>query len=352
MPEKVNTFELKIKGKKDLTPFIREVTYTEAVGELDGMTCTLMFSGDGMDEKKVTSLMEPGLPFTLDFLEGSAPKTKREGDIIAVSYYRRRHSIQVTLIGVNYLHRLRSEHITQIWEDPHSKIVKTIAGRAKPSLTAKVQGVSSTADFTFQQSETDAVFLMRLAREHNYFCRVVGKELHFGRRDLAYGSPVTLVWGEDLLEIRMTANLKDHLNEVHVFWGDAEKDGTKQTKVKYTKAPKPTNSGGKMGSALGKKNFGKKVAVIGGVDMPFYKNQSEAKAKAQAELDASAMDFIEGIAHCHGIPEAACGAKLTIKKAAWPFEGTFVITKVEHRANREGAMFTDITFKANSLPKN
>jgi hypothetical protein len=64
------------------------------------------------------------------------------------------------------------------------------------------------------------------------------------------------------------------------------------------------------------------------------------------------MDFIEGIAHCHGIPEAACGAKLTIKKAAWPFEGTFVITKVEHRANREGAMFTDITFKANSLPKN
>jgi len=351
MAEKVKTPELTVKGKKDLMPFLREVTYTEAVGELDGMTATLAFSGDGMLAEEITSLLEPGLPFKMTFYEGSTKATEREGDIIAVSYYRRRHGVQVTLIGVNYLHRMRSEHITQIWEDPHDKIVKTIAGRAKPSLTAKVQGVDATADFTFQQNETDAVFLMRLAREHNYFCRVVGKELHFGRRDLAYGSPVELMFGEDLLEIRLTANLKDHLNEVQVFWGDHEKDGTKQTKVKYSTAPSPTNSGGKMGIDLGKKNFGKKISVIGGVDAPFYKNQSEAKAKAKADLDAAAMDFVEGVAHCLGVPKAACGAKLTIKNAAWPFEGSFVITKVEHRATREGAMSTDITFKANSLPK-
>ena len=87
------------------------------------------------------------------------------------------------------------------------------------------------------------------------------------------------------------------------------------------------------------------------MDAPFYKNQSEAKAKAKADLDAAAMDFVEGVAHCLGVPKAACGAKLTIENAAWPFEGDFVITKVEHRARREGKMTTDITFKANSLPK-
>lgn len=351
MADTSKTIELAVNGKTDLMPFLREVSYTEAVGELDGMTATLVFTGEGIISDQFTDLITPGHPFTMKFLEGGSPAMEREGDIIAVSYYRRRHGVQVTLIGVNYLHRLRSEHITQIWEDPHDKIVKTIAGRASPSLTPKVQGVDATADFTFQQNETDAVFLMRLAREHNYFCRVVGKELHFGRRDLSYGSPVKLTYGHEVTEIRLTANLKDHLNEVVVYWGDHEKDGTKQTKVSYKTAPSPTNSGGKMGLDLGKSKFGAKVAVIGGVEAPYYKNQSEAKAKAQADLDTSAMDFVEGVAHCLGAPKAACGAKLTIENAAWPFAGDFIITKVEHRARREGKMTTDITFKANSLPK-
>ena len=349
-----NTFtavELSIKGKTTLMPYLREVSYTEAVGELDGLTANLTLSSEIMVDGDLNALLEPGLAFKLKFLRDGSPVMEREGDVIAVSYYRRRHGVEVTLIGVNYLHRLRSAHVTQIWEDPHDKIVKTIAGRAKPSLTAKVQGVDATADFTFQQNETDAVFLMRLAREHNYYCRVVSKELHFGRRDLAYGSPITLKWGEELQEVRVTANLKDHLNEVVVYWGDHEKDGTKQTKVVYSTAPSPTNSGGKMGVDLGKKAFGKKVSVVGGVEAPYYKNQSQAKAKGKADLDASAMDFIEGVAHCLGVPEAACGAKVTIKNAGWPFAGSFIITKVEHRATREGQMTTDITFKANSLPK-
>lgn len=350
MPEDVQTIELLVNGKADLMPFLRDISYTEAVGELDGMTATLAFSGDGMIAGELAELLEPGHTFKITFYEGSSAVTEREGDIIAVSYYRRRHGIQVTLIGVNYLHRMRSEHVTQIWEEKHDAIVKAIAGRANPSLDAKVQGVDSTADFTFQQNETDAVFLMRLAREHNYYCRVVGKELHFGRRDLTYGDPITVTFGEDLLEIRMTANLKDHLNEVHVYWGDHETDGTAQTKVVYKTPPKETNSGGKLGMDIGLEKFGAKISVIGGVDAPFYKNQSEAEAKGKADLDAAAMDFIEGIAHCLGVPKAACGAKLTIKNAAWPFEGDFVITKVEHRASREGDLRTDITFKSNSLP--
>ncbi|MEL6350109.1 MAG: hypothetical protein AAFV53_43820, partial [Myxococcota bacterium] len=246
----MSDYEFKVKGKPDLMPYMRELHYTEAVGELDGLTATLVVPAEGLGSGDFTSLLEPGLKFELAVMHGGSPAIEREGDIIATSFYRRRHGVQITLIGVNYLHRLRSEHVTQIWEDPHDKIVKTIAGRAKlpsGSLTAKVQGVDATADYTFQQNETDAVFLMRLAREHNYYCRVVGSELHFGRRDLAYGSPVKVSWGVDLLEVRLNANLKDHLNEVHVFWGDHEKDGTKQTLVKYSTAPKAINSTGKLG---------------------------------------------------------------------------------------------------------
>jgi len=212
-----------------------------------------------------------------------------------------------------------------------------------------VQGVSTTADFTFQQGETDALFLMRLAREHNYYCRVLGKELHFGRRDLVEGE-IELAYHKDVNNIRLTANLKDHLNEVHVYWGDPEKDGTKQTKVSYTADPKPTNSGGTLGSAIGKKAFGVKSLTIGGYDAPLYKNQSEAKAKAQAELDVSALDFVEGVVTAYSAFSATVGSTLKIKDAGWPFDGSFIITKVFHEFVFDG-LKTEISFKANSLPK-
>jgi len=342
------TLALTIKGKDSLTPYIRRLTYTEAVGELDGMT--VMFTIPPKHAKTFKALVEPGLPFEVSIIDDKgAAVDKRVGDIVAVNHEKRGSKWTVTLIGLNYLHRLRSIHHTQVWEDPHDKIVKTIAGRAKPSLDAKVQGVNSTADFTFQQGETDALFLMRLAREHNYYCRVVGKELHFGRRDLTKGK-IKLNYKKDIIDLRLTANLKDHLNEVHVYWGDPEKDGTKQTKVSYKKAPKTTNSGGKLGADVGKKAFGVKSLTIGGYDSPMYKNQSEAKAKAQAALDVAALDFVEGVVTARAAHGAAVGASLEVEGAGWPFDGTFIITKVFHEANSDG-LKTEITFKANSLPK-
>ena len=339
---------LKVKGKETLNFYMRRLTYTEAVGELDGMTAT--FSVPSNKEKDLIPFMEPGLPFEIEVLDdkGGVLNT-REGDIVAVNHERKGSNWLVTLVGLNYLHRLRAQHYTQLWEESHDKIVKTIAGRAQPSLTAKVQGVSTTADFTFQQGETDALFLMRLAREHNYYCRVVGKELHFGRRDLTKGK-LKLSYREDVVAMRLTANLKDHINEVHVFWGDPEKDGTKQTKLTYKKAPKPINSGGKLGASIGKKAFGVKSLTIGGYDSPMYKNQSQAKAKAQAELDVSALDFVEGVVTVRGAHEAMVGNELLIKGAGYPFDGTFIITKIFQEFAFDG-LRTEITFKSNSLPK-
>lgn len=338
-----------IKGKDILNHYVRRLTYTEAVGELDGMTVTFQ-----MPQKKkadIMPLLEPGLTFEVEVKDDTgASVAKREGDVVAVNHEKKGANWIITLVGLNYLHRLRSEHVTQLWEDPHDKIVKTIAGRAKPSLTAKVQGVSTTADFTFQQGETDALFLMRLAREHNYYCRVVGKELHFGRRDLAAGDKVKLEYAKDVIGVRLTANLKDHLNEVHVFWGDPEKDGTKQTKVTYKTAPKATNSGGSLGADIGKKAFGVKSLTIGGYDTPMYKNQSEAKAKAQSELDVAALDFVEGVITTRGAYKATVGANVELIGAGWPFDGTFITTKVFHEFTFDG-LRTEITFKANSLPK-
>ena len=82
-----------------------------------------------------------------------------------------------------------------------------------------------------------------------------------------------------------------------------------------------------MGCNIGKTAFGVKSVTVGGYDSPVYKNQSSARAKAKAELEVAALDFMEGVT-CRDIPQAHCGAMLKVENAGWPFNGSFVITKV------------------------
>lgn len=81
-----------------------------------------------------------------------------------------------------------------------------------------------------------------------------------------------------------------------------------------------------------------------------YKNQSQAKAKAQSELDVAALDFVEGVVIARGSHATTVGNELSIKGAGYPFDGKFIITKVVHEFAFDG-LRTEITFKSNSLPK-
>ena len=115
--------------------------------------------------------------------------------------------------------------------------------------------------------------------------------MHFGRRGVAKGSPVELDYKYDINSIRMTANLKDHINEVNVFWGDVEKDGTRMTKVTYKSPPKPINSGGTIGLQYWKDNFWCKICYSRGYDSPVYKIkvQQEQKRRQNLKLQPSIL---------------------------------------------------------------
>ena len=103
---------LKVKGKDALMEHITRITYTEAVGELDGMTATLRLpQSDPKTLKKLISSLQPGLPFEISVIDEDGKDVKgvkREGDIIAVHFESIEGVSTATLVGVNYLHRLRS----------------------------------------------------------------------------------------------------------------------------------------------------------------------------------------------------------------------------------------------------
>ena len=115
---------LNVDGKEDLMPYVRRLTYTEAVGELDGMTATLKVPA--ADVKKVIKLVQPGKPFKVVMYSESTKDVEREGDIIAVTHSRSGQRWTIVLVGVNYLHRLRSKHVTEVWTKNHSQIVEKV----------------------------------------------------------------------------------------------------------------------------------------------------------------------------------------------------------------------------------
>ena len=65
---------LKVKGKDTINFYMTRITYTEAVGELDGLTAT--FTVPPNKEKDLKPLMEPGLPFEIELLDGKGKISK------------------------------------------------------------------------------------------------------------------------------------------------------------------------------------------------------------------------------------------------------------------------------------
>ena len=139
---KLGKMELKLKvpDEKVLMPCLYRLTYTEAVGELDGMTATFKVPITEREKIKAASLY-PGSEFELELSEDKSKLLTRNGDIIAVSFEQTRDMLLVVLVGVNYLHRLRSEHKTKVWEDNCKNIVSAIAKKA--SLKARTSIIRS-----------------------------------------------------------------------------------------------------------------------------------------------------------------------------------------------------------------
>ena len=74
------------------------------------------------------------------------------------------------------------------------------------------------------------------------------------------------------------------------------------------------------------------------------------KPKPKRNLDVAALDFVEGVVIAKGARETTIGSQLTMKGAGYPFDGTFIITKVVHEFAFDG-LRTEITFQVQLSPK-
>ena len=337
-------FTISIKDQElsdELRAFVVSISVCESIDELDALAVEFRVPV-GAAATKLLKLAVPGVTMAITF-ETDAGKLECAGDVMEVVHRSSGGGWLITLYGLERLHRLRKmTAVPKVWKGSHAKIVKSIAQAG--GMTAKAEGVDDTAAFTLQFHSDDAAFLKHLAWQHNYFLRVEGSVLRFGRRSTTSGKTVKLKVGAEVDRYEIRSSLYDVATEVQTYGHDYMQN--KAVKGKAAKAKLTNISGGDTGAKLAAKAFGGRDVVLASLPIT---TTTAANAIAAAELQRRGDTFVRGQLRCEGRPDARSGKKLQVEAAPWPLTGPFVIRQSRHVYDIDGYT-TDIEFYSDSLP--
>ncbi len=318
------------------------IEFVEALEKLDALT--IQFAVPTVDKWLVTELAEVGIPFQVELGYASSTTRKGFGDITEVS-----HSVSpaspwtISLTGLDGLNRLKGKPRSKVWEVSHNQIVESIA--SEHGLTPNVEGVSGSAEHTFQSNVDDAIFLKQLARDHNYFVRAEDDVLRFGRRSIPYEDTVTLTWGRDLEDVKVRASINDLKTVVRVKGRNYAQN--QDVAAEAATGDLENISGGELGVDIADATFGEREHLI---DHARRNQSSSATDKAAAQMQDISEKFISGSLTCLGRPEACSGGLVQIEGLPWPFMGPFLITQATHTLEPGVGYRTKLDFLSNSYP--
>ncbi len=343
-------FKVSIDGIELVDEELRHVTsieFTEAMDKLDALSMRLAVPT--VEKWWVTALCNLGATFDIELgYSSDTALQKGSGDITEISWNQSPSAPQaISLTGLDGLHRLKGKAQSKVWDVGHNTIAEEIAG--EHGMTPVVEGVDSSPTHTFQDNETDAVFLRNLAKDHHYFVRVQKNEagefeLRFGRLSLAYQpDTVTVTWGKDVESLQIRASINDLVTTTKV----KGRNYSQNQDVEAECAEVTNISGGQTGVEIVQDVFGEQEHLI---DHARRNQSSSATDRASSEMQERAQKFLKGNLTCIGRPEAVSGGMIEIEGLPWPYMGPFLITQTTHTLEPGVGYRTKIDFVSDSFP--
>jgi hypothetical protein len=334
--------DLAIDGDKTLLDgLVSSLEYREAMDELDSLVVQLHLPMAG-DASKLVKKLKPGVAYKLTLGKRSA-----EGDIVRVSI-RRGSAVphQVTLWGLEKLHRLRNQRLSEVKEQTRGDLLKALLGKATVSGT--FQAVKATAS---EQVLLDADMLRvvkQICVERNFTLYFDGKKVVFGPRGKARAGAVEeLVWGFDVVDASLDADLTELVTKVTAHGRDYRKP---DTAMKFTadKAKLGKISGGKTGVELRTAAFGDLEVVV---PAPLSMGTSSAvEESAIGLLQRRAEGFLRGTLECDWLPDLMPAMKVKVKGAEWPLGGPFLVHAAAHSLSGSEGYTTTLEVFSDSYP--
>ncbi len=270
---------------------------------------------------------------------GGSPEVLVAAEVTAIEAEYTSSGSRATIRAYDPSHRMHRGRRTESYVGmKDSDIARQVARRLGLSQT-RIDDSGPVLDHVSQANETDWSFLQGRAREIGFEIGV-DKGVFFFRRpaesrgqaeeaDYNSSDPLTLVFGQDLLEFHPRVSSAEQVKEVTVRGWDSR---AKQAVV--GRAPAHSSA------ATLRSNPAQLAALFGDptytcVDRPLSSQAGvDATAKALSERIGSA--FAEAVGTARGNPRLKAGTPVTVGVVADDFAGRYVITSSRHTFDKDG----------------
>lgn len=204
-------------------------------------------------------------------------------------------------------------------------------------LDADVTVTGPTYDVLQQVNQSDLAFLRERARLLRAELWCTGRTLHLSDRAQRPGTRLTLVHGNELLTVRLCADLAHQRTDVTVSGYDARRKAVIDERAGPDTIRAEAGTGrtgpGVLRSALGASaTFRVREVAL---------TTSEAAAWAKAEMLRRARRFVTVTGQTRGSPDLQVGSIVRLELVGAPFEGDgYYVTRVTHTYDTERGLRT------------
>jgi phage protein D len=268
-----------------------------------------------------------GKQLTVSLGPEGGQRTVFDGTVSAIeAVFDGRADPEVVIFAEDVLMRLRMTRRLRTYTDvTDADLASAIAD--EHGLQSEVDVDGPQYDVVHQLNQSDLAFLRERARLVQAELWADGRTLHMASRPRRAGSELTLVQGNDLMSVRLCADLAHQRSDVVVTGYDASAADVIDERAEADTIEAEI-SAGRTGPQLVQQALGaatslrvREAALTG----------DEARAWAEAEMLRRARRFVTVIGTTRGTPDLVVGSRLTLQEVGAPFEGSgYYVTRVRH----------------------
>ncbi|NQY94454.1 MAG: hypothetical protein HRT43_09835 [Campylobacteraceae bacterium] len=214
-------------------------------------------------------------------------------------------------------------------------------------LSSQITATTTKHDHIYQNNQSNLDFLQMHAKRLGYELGVVEGKFYFEKAKYKSKktSPVSLEWGEDLINFTAKIDTSEVLAEVAVNSWDSLKKANVESVVKAGSETK-IGSVKTLGTSILKKSLkdGGKIYKQDSTDL----DTAQAKDIAETHLTMASMNFLKAQGTCKGDPRFKLGEFIKIEGVGDKISGDYYISSYEHIFNNKGFK-TSFEIKANGM---
>lgn len=238
---------------------------------------------------------------------------------------------QVVALGEDALMKLRMTRRSKTYKQQgDADIAQAIAG--EHGLSADVDADGPTYDVVQQWNQSDLAFLRERASLIQAEVWIDDEKLCFKSRGKRAGTELSLVQGNELLNVQIRADLAHQRTKVRVSGYDASARDVIDEEATGD-AIKAEVTSGRTGPEILEQALGERVSLRAR-QAPL--TSDEARQWAKAEMLRRARGFVHASGTTRGSPDMVVGSLLSLDRVGAPFSGGgYYVTRVCHTYDHE-----------------